>query len=255
MKGVLTSILICLTIVPLLSWAQTDTAMRKGTMHFKSIRIIGNDTLINEQHIDLNEENRGTNLFFRFGDDFDTLISGYQGFGFDSDIDSLLNRFLGRPFSHGEPLFPGDSTMNGFRFRIPQFGMPGTEPFRYEFREIVPEGYMMPEGFGRGGFIGGRAPNYSVEDVAIYPEDNSVRNFVIRPLAGSRMLIIEADLDNKRSVYSVYDNRGKTIQHEKLRRVDGEFRRILDLGELKSGTYFVEIKNGRSTKKKRLTIR
>jgi len=255
MKVVLTSIVISLMMVPISSLAQADTAMRKGTMHFKSIRIIGNDTLINEQHIDLNEKNRGTNLFFRFGDDFDTLISGYQGFGFDSDIDSLLNRFLGRPFHHGEPLFPGDSTMKDFRFRIPQFGMPGTEPFRYEFREIVPDGYRMPEGLGRGGFFGGRVPGYSVEDVAIYPEKNSVRNFEIRPIPGSNMLMIEADLDNKRSVYTVYDNRGKTIQHEKLRRVEGEFRRVLDLGEMKSGTYFVEIKNGRSTKKKRLTIR
>lgn len=249
MRVFVISFTICIMISSLAALSQQDSTIHSGSMRLKSIRIIGNDTLVNERHIDLNDQTRGTNLFFRFGDDFDTLIQGFGGNGFDPDIDSLLQNFFARPFHHGEQMFPGDSTMRDLRFQIPQFGFPGIEPFRYEFREVI------PDGSGRGGYYRSRIPGFSIEDVAIYPEKNSVRNFEIKPIPGSSMLMVEAELDNKRSVYTVYDNRGKTLHHEKIRRVEGEFRRVLNLDELESGTYFVEIQNGKSTKKKRLTIR
>ncbi len=253
MKRYALSGIIFLTCCVLSSTAQVDS-LRKGSMHFKSIRIIGNDTVVNEKHIDLNDSNPGTNFYFRFGDDFDTLIQDF-GVGPDLDIDSLIHQYFAKPFDRFSPFFPGDSMFSPYRFRFPNYQYPDGEPYWFDYRQIRPEQFQIPEYQDRGRLWPSRIPSFSIEDVAIYPEENSVRNFVIKPVAGSNMLMVEADLDNKRTVYSVYDNRGKVLQYEKLKKVDREFRRVLKLDDLKSGIYFVEIKNGKSTKKKRLTIR
>jgi hypothetical protein len=235
--------------------AQQDT-LRRGSMHLKTIRITGNDTLVNERHIDLDGNQRNANLFFRFGDGFDTLIRGDEWFRFDMETDSLLKGFFLSPFDRGFPGFPGlDSSIMHPRFRMPDQWLRNVPDMNmYHFRDINPEGLQIPDQRGWG-LLPMRQPVFSVEDVAIYPEKNSVKNFNIKPLHGTTVLLIEAELDNKKSVYTVYDQRGKTIHQEKIGRMEGDFRRVLDMSEMKSGTYFVEIKNGKSTKKKRLTIR
>jgi len=232
--------------------AQSDT-LRTGSVFFKSMRIVGNDTLIDERQMDLSPSSQGNNsFFFRFGDDSDTLFSGFERVM--PDTDSLFREFFARPF--GRSGFFSDSNQVEFRFRFPDGDMQQGEPFRFDFRELTPDLFMAPGGTGRGGLFGfGQTPSFSVEDVAIYPESNTVREFEIKPVPGGSLLLVKATLDNKRSEYIVYDNRGNTITHEKFRRIKGEFTRVLSLEELKSGTYFVEIKNGKSTKKKRITVR
>lgn len=232
--------------------AQTDT-LRSGSVYFKSMRIIGNDTIVDERQMDLSPSNQGKNsFFFRFGDDTDSLSTGFEGL--TPDTDSLFREFFTRPF--GRMGLPSDTSQFEFRFRWPEGEGLQTEPFRFDFRDISPELFGSPGMTGPGRLFGfGQTPSFSVEDVAIYPENNSVREFEIKPVPGTSMLLIRANLDNKRSEYTVYDNRGNTITREKLRRIKGEFTRVLSLDELKSGTYFVEIKNGKSTKKKRITVR
>lgn len=233
--------------------AQQDT-LKKGSVYFKSIRIIGNDTIVDEKSYDLDQPGLGQKFSFRFGDDEDTLDGDNPtGFFFHGPEDSVHWELNELPFRNGEQLFDTDSLFRNFQFKIP--GWEQQEPFRFDFRELNPGQFLTPEGLYP--VVPGmqRFPVFSVEDVAIYPESNSVKNFVIRPVQAAGILITEADLNNKRSTYTVYDSKGKVLVQEKFKNIDGKFRRILDLQELKSGTYFVEIKNGRSVKKKRLTIR
>lgn len=256
MKKILLLFIITVIFGELTAQARQDS-ISKGSMYFKSIKIIGNDTIVNERHIDLDDVDGSTNFFFRFGDNDDTLIKE-QGntLGLDFYLDSMMQRFIS-PFEKRVPLIPGDTSFNNFHFRIPDFNFPQGETFRFDFRDAQPEIFQIPNGRHQRGFTGRKGfPSFSVEDVEIYPEDNTVRNFEIRPLPGSNMFLVEAELDNKRTEYTVYNNRGETIYYERLRRIEGgDFRRVLLLDEISPGTYFVEIKNGRSTKKKRVIIR
>jgi hypothetical protein len=231
-------------VTGVLVYGQQDT-MRSGSVYFRTIRITGNDTIVEERHYDMGQP--GRNAFsFRFGDDIEEGIQGWGGAvpSADSTEKETIERFSG-----GERIF-SDSSRIDLRFSLPGMDLPG-----FDFRQFTPDLFRMPDGLIGEGRSTARIPAFSVEDVAIYKENNSVRNFRVRPVPGTPILIVEADLDNKRSVYTVYDNRGNTIHSESLRRIEGEFRRILDLTKMESGTYFVKIKNGNSTKKKRITIR
>ncbi|MFO7722658.1 MAG: T9SS type A sorting domain-containing protein [Bacteroidales bacterium] len=253
MKGILWIIIAGTLSLGQYASAQQDT-LRRGSMHLKSIRIIGNDTIVDERHIDLDGNQRDASIFFRFGDGFDTLIQGEEWFRFDEDTDSLFKGFFRSPFNLS---FPGmDTSMMNPRYGMPEQWLRNFPDMNmHHFREINPETFQMPDQRRWGGYIPMKQPSFSVEDVAIYPKKNSVKNFHIKPLPGTSVLLVEADLDNKKSVYTVYDQLGRTIHQEKIGRMEGDFRRVLDMAELKTGTYFVEIKNGKSTKKKRLTIR
>lgn len=180
-------------------------------MHFKSIRIIGNDTIVEERQIDLNSGDDGMNFSFRFDGDMDSLIGNESSFRFNFDFDSLFQEQFQQPF---------------------------------QFRNF----------FGEGNISVG-TPTFSVEDVAIYSEKNRVKDFYIKPVPGQNILLVEAKLDNKKTIYSVYDHRGTALVYEKIRRGSGgDFRRVIRMDNLKSGTYFVEIKNGKSIKKKRIIL-
>jgi hypothetical protein len=228
--------------------AQTDTT-KSGSVYFKSIRIIGNDTIIDERQMDLSPSSQGNNsFFFRFGDDSDSMSPGFEGMMPDSD--SLFREFFARPF--GRQGFPSDTARLELKFRFPDTDTWQGEPFRFD----LPEMFATPGGTTRGGLFGfGHTPTFSIEDVAVYPENNTVKQFEISPVPGTTLLLVRASLDNKKSEYIVYDNRGNTITHEKLRRINGEFVRVLSLDKLQSGTFFVEVKNGKSAKKKRITVR
>jgi hypothetical protein len=256
MKGIYWIIIAGSLLAGYYARAQQDT-MRSGSMHLRTIRIIGNDTLVSERHLDLDGEQRNTNLFFRFGDGFDTLVQGEDWFRFDMDTDSLLKGFFLSPFGRSFPGMQGlDSNLFNQRSRMPdQWLRNFPDVNMYHFRDITPEGFQIPDQHGWNSMIQRRQPSFSVEDVAIYPEKNSVKNFIIKPMPGTTVLLVEAELGNKKSVYTVYDQRGNVLQQERIERLEGEFRRVLDMSEMQSGTYFVEIKNGKSTKKKRLTIR
>lgn len=243
--------IITLATATLALTAQTDTT-RKGSVYFKSIRIIGNDTLVEEKNIDLDV---GTSGFsFRFGDEGDTISSDeiIREFRFDTPDSLDLNRLFRDP-QWSEP-FDTDSLINHFRFSFPDIEVPQTEPYQFEFKLPDQGFFSFPDTHGQQPLWQNRFPVFSVEDVAIYPESNSVKNFVIKPVPTAGIFLIEAELNNKKSEYTVYDNRGKVLYSEKFRNEWGSFRRILTLKELGSGTYFVEVKNGRSIKKKRLTL-
>jgi hypothetical protein len=233
--------------------AQHDTTRSSGSMHFKTIRIIGNDTVVNEKHINLNPNGGSSSFHFNFEHDFDTLIQEYRG-----DIqqyDTLSDDLFFSPFERKSGITI-DSMIQQFRFRFPDTEQFGGEQFRFEFPELTPENLPFLHGNPFGDlFTMNRSPNFSVEDVAIYPETNRVRDFNIKSIPGTNILIIEAKLDNKNTEYTVYDDKGNNIHYEQLKRIEGDFSRILKMDELKNGTYFVEIKNGKSTKKKRITIR
>lgn len=244
--------IIILATATLALTAQTDTT-RKGSVYFKSIRIIGNDTLVDEKNLDLDFGTSGFN--FRFGDEEDTLSSDgiLREFRFDTPDSLDLNRFFGDP--QWSVPFNADSLINQYRFSFPEIDVPQSEPFRFEFKLPDHEFFSYPDIPGQQPFVQNRFPVFSVEDVAIYPEPNSVKNFVIKPVPAAGIFLIEAELNNKKSEYTVYDTKGKVLYSEKFRSEGGSFRRVLSLHELGSGTYFVEIKNGRSIKKKRLTLR
>jgi hypothetical protein len=243
----ITYVLTGIMLSALMASAQRDS-VGSGSMFFRSVTITGNDTIINEKHIDLDGTGQNGSFTFRFGDGTDTTFQGFGG-AFNT-TDSLFERFMRNPFRSGG-LF-GDSSAFDFRFSFPDSGMPEDQ-----IRRINPDIFNLPHTWSdmESMFNSPRTPNFSIEDVEVYKPENSVRNFVVRPIPGSQILVVEADLDNKRSTYTVYDNRGNTILHERLRRVEGDFKRVIDLNELKSGTYFVEIKNGKFTKKKRITVR
>ncbi|HRZ41439.1 MAG TPA: T9SS type A sorting domain-containing protein [Bacteroidales bacterium] len=250
-RRILTGFIILATATLALT-AQTDTT-RKGSVYFKSIRIIGNDTLVEEKNMDLDY---GTSGFsFRFGDEEDSLSSDdmIREFRFDTPDSLDLNRLFRNP-QWSEP-FNSDSLLNHFRFSFPEIEVPGDEPYHFEFRLPDEGSFGYPDNPGQQLIRPGSFPVFSVEDVAIYPESNSVKNFVIRPVPGAGIFLVEADLNNKKSEYTVYDNKGKVLYSEKFRNEGGSFRRVLTLKELGTGTYFVEVKNGRSIKKKRLTLR
>ncbi len=251
MKSVVLSFIV-FVLLPISTVKAQHDSLLKGSMHFKSIRIIGNDTIVDERHIGLDPSSGNGNFFFRFGDEGDTLMQGYGETIPDSD--SILQEYLTRPF--GRQFLPSDSGQYQFRFRFPDTDMQGANPFGFDFKQISPDIFPFQDGMpGSNFFSFGRTPSFSVEDVEIYPENNTIKDFDIKAVPGTPILIVQANLDNKKSVYNVYDNRGNTIHNEKIRKIEGSFRRVLRLDEMKSGTYFVEIKNGKSTKKKRITIR
>ncbi len=236
--------------------AQTDTT-KKGTAYFKSIRIIGNDTLIEEKNFDFGDEPGQQGFNFRFDTGGDSLFmdGSFRGFRFDSDDSLSFDGMFPDRITPGIHPFNTDSLLNHFRFSFPEIDIQQGKPFHFEFKIPDGEGFREPVMPGLDLFRQGNFPMFSVEDVAIYPESNTVRNFVIKPVAAAGIFLIEAELSNKKSEYTVYDQRGKVIASERFRSQGGTFKRVLTLQELGSGTYFVEVKNGRSIKKKRLTIR
>jgi hypothetical protein len=245
----ITYVLTGLMLSALMTSAQRDS-IGSGNVFFRSVTITGSDTIINERRFDFDGTGQSGSFTFRFGDGADTVISGYGGgFNFNA-TDSLFEQFFTTPFGRGS--FFNDSSWFDFRFSMPDSAMPPNS-----FRRFSPDVFSAPDTWSdmENVFHTSRKPNFSIEDVEAYKPDNSVKNFVVRPVPGASILMVEADLDNKRSTYTVYDNRGNTIHHERLRRVEGDFKRVIDLSELKSGTYFVQIKNGKSTKKKRITVR
>jgi hypothetical protein len=235
--------------------AQTDTVNSKGSVYFRSMRIIGKDTIVEEKRYNLDKPAGDNQFSFRFGDGADTSVFEdiQRDFKFDFN-DTLDEGIFGMPFRFQDRHLFEDSVIKRFRLPDPGSEVPGQDFFHYDFREPDMGVFRFPELPGGGMFKTKNFPVFSVEDVAIYPESNSVRNFTIRPLTEAGIFLIEAELSNKRSSFTVYNNRGKLMIKERFRPYEGTFRRVLTLDDLKAGTYFVEVKNGKSIKKKRLTI-
>lgn len=248
-------------------FAQVDTTKKKVVV--KTITIMNGDTIIVEKEINSDDHThkkmmKGENMFFHIDISDSMMVEGGERM-MDVKVimDSVMKEMTIEMDAMNNAIFFGDSVTKEIRIKIDTLNKEeckeifiwkdkGGEHYHFENgkeMKVIPEMHkeiiMMPR----------MIRNFSVEDVMIDPEVNSIEDFEIRLIPGTNLLMIKAKIDDKKTKYIVTNEEGQELHFESIREISSDFVRILDMEELKSGTYFVLIVNGKSTHKKRIIIR